>query len=63
MKVKIFKSWDMNSQEKEIISWMEENSNIVIQNILQSSAGPSSGGSVYCQITIFYSELAFEKIK
>lgn len=62
MKVKIFRNWEVGEQQEEINRWMEENNNIVIQHILQSS-GASGGGSVYTIITIFYSELEFEKIK
>jgi hypothetical protein len=61
MKVKIFKTWDVTSQEREVNKWLEENKNVVIQHTLQSSA--AIGSSVYTQITVFYSELAFEKVK
>lgn len=62
MKVKIFKHWDMESQQEEINKWLEENNNFVIQNTLQST-GSSGGGSIYTIITIFYTELEFEKVK
>jgi hypothetical protein len=62
MKVKIFRNWQVEDQEEEINRWMEVNSNIVIQHILQST-GASDGGTVYTIITIFYSELEFEKVK
>lgn len=62
MKVKIFKQWNGHEQEIEINEWLEENKNVVIQYTLQSS-GATSGGSVYTQISIFYSELTFEKVK
>ena len=61
MKVKIFRDWDTSNQEIEVNEWLEKNDDIVIHNTIQSSAATS--GSVNSQITIFYSELAFEKIK
>ena len=61
MKAKIFKGWNHIQQGIDINVWLEENSNIIIQNILQSSAG--NEGNIYTIITIFYSEFAFEKIK
>jgi hypothetical protein len=45
----------------EVNEWLEKNDDIAIHNIIQSSSATS--GSVNSQITIFYSELAFEKIK
>jgi predicted Holliday junction resolvase-like endonuclease len=62
MKVKIFRNWDTSQQEMEVNEWLEKNEDIVIHNTIQSSTSTLSG-SVYSQITIFYSELAFEKIK
>lgn len=62
MKVKIFRTYDASNQEMEVNEWLEKNDTIVIHNTIQSSAATPSG-SVYSQITIFYSELAFEKIK
>jgi hypothetical protein len=61
MKVKIFEIWDVTSQEREVNKWLEENKNVVIQHTLQSSAVIES--NIYTQITVFYSELAFEKVK
>jgi hypothetical protein len=61
MKVKIFREWDFIHQQVEVNKWLEENSKINIQNILQSSA--TAGNSIYTTITIFYTEITFEKIK
>lgn len=63
MKVKIFRDWSASDQEMEVNEWLEKNDTIVIHNTIQSSAVTTPSGSVYSQITIFYSELAFEKIK
>ena len=53
MKVKIFEGSYMNTLERNINSWMDDNPNAIIENIKQSSA-QYINGTVLTVISIFY---------